>query len=274
MLRKGPAGKRRQAGSPARVGPTTRIRPAAGLRAHRRQPKGRAGAIWRRRSPREPEPGLWASLCSRSHDAANDTAPVRLHRAISCRTVSGTGRGAGVDRPDLHGRGQFGAKRQYTSGTDKQVSGRREAKRERRPAGLRRVRPGGWALPLTIEERPGGARTAGNCRIMYPALLRGGLTPGRSCRESNLARSASLGRDAENNAPGQDLKQKRKLIPFIRIKSVMSKSREALSAKPPGHIRCIISSGITIKYKVSFEQFMSKDQASAREEPHTPQSPD
>jgi hypothetical protein len=66
---------------------------------------------------------------------------------------------------------------------------------------------------------------------MYPALLRGGLTPGRSCRESNLARSASLGRDAENNAPGQDLKQKRKLIPFIRIKSVMSKSREALSAR-------------------------------------------
>ena len=179
-----------------------------------------------------------------------------------------------VNRPDFHGWGQFGAKRQYTSGTDKQVSGRREAKRERRPAGLRRVRPGGWALPLTIEERPGGARTAGNCRIMYPALLRGGLTPGRSCRESNLARSASLGRDAENNAPGQDLKQKRKLIPFIRIKSVMSKSREALSAKPPGHIRCIISSGITIKYKVSFEQFMSKDQASAREEPHTPQSPD
>ena len=155
-----------------------------------------------------------------------------------------------VNRPDFHGWGQIGAKRQYTSGTDKQVSGRRE------------------------EERPGGARTAGNCRIMYPALLRGGLTPGRSCRESNLARSASLGRDAENNAPGQDLKQKRKLIPFIRIKSVMSKSREALSAKPPGHIRCIISSGITIKYKVSFEQFMSKDQASAREEPHTPQSPD
>ena len=177
-------------------------------------------------------------------------------------------------RSKQHGWGQFGAKRQYTSGTDKQVSGRREAKRERRPAGLRRVRPGGWALPLTIEERPGGARTAGNCRIMYPALLRGGLTPGRSCRESNLARSASLGRDAENNAPGQDLKQKRKLIPFIRIKSVMSKSQEALSAKPPGHIRCIISSGITIKYKVSFEQFMSKDQASAREEPHTPQSPD
>lgn len=48
--RKGPAGKRRQAGSPARVGPTTCIRPAAGLRTHRRQPKGRAGAIWRRRS--------------------------------------------------------------------------------------------------------------------------------------------------------------------------------------------------------------------------------
>ena len=176
------------------MGPTTCIRPAAGLRAHRRQPKGRAGAIWRRRSQgnrnrafgpayaaaattlrtgaREAVP-QWGirrrrkrpERVKRSKRRAEETAmpaaptelaepaPARLLRAISCRTASGTGRGAGMTGtgrahlgPGSHATRVGPIRREAPTclGTDKRDTGRREAKRERRPAdgvGYRQ----GWA---------------------------------------------------------------------------------------------------------------------------------
>ena len=146
--RKEPAGKRRHAQQPVRVGPTTRIRPAAGLRAHRRQPKGRAGAIWRRRSQ---------GNRNRAFGPAYAAAATPLRTARSGRDGDGTGAfGAGQPATRV---GPIQREAPTCRRTDKQGSGRREAERERRPAdgvGYQR----GWARQLTIPERSGDARTA------------------------------------------------------------------------------------------------------------------
>ena len=150
------------------MGPTTCIRPAAGLRAHRRQPKGRAGAIWRRRSQgnrnRAFGPAYAAAATTlRTCPVHGKPAP---HHLLPDRVRHR--RGAGVTGT---GRAHLGPGNQTTRvgpiqreaptcrRTDKQGSGRREAKRERRPAdgvGYQR----GWARQLTIPERSGDARTA------------------------------------------------------------------------------------------------------------------
>ena len=149
--------------------------------------------------PREPEPGLWASLCARNHDAAHGTAPARPLRAISCRTVSGTGRGAGVTGT---GRAYLGPDNQATRvgpiqreaptcrRTDKQGSGRREAERERRPAdgvGYRQ----GWA-PTTHNTGEAGRRPhrAISCRTVS------GTGRGAGSRPTGLSRAGPIRREA------------------------------------------------------------------------------
>ena len=140
-------------------------------------------------------------------------------RAISCRTASGTGRGAGVTgtgrahlEPGNHATWAGPIRREAPTcrRTDKQDSGRREAKRERRPAdgvGYQR----GWARQLTIPERSGDARTApfpaGPCpaqgagRVLTDRTFTGGANSARkrhSCRNTQHAafrpeRSAEAG---------------------------------------------------------------------------------
>ena len=92
------------AGRPAtRVGPIQREAPTC-----RRTDKQGSG---RREAERERRPadgvGYRRGWAQRSNNIGE--AGRRPNRAISCRTVSGTRRGAGVDRPDFHGWGQFGA---------------------------------------------------------------------------------------------------------------------------------------------------------------------
>ena len=151
-------------------------------------------------APREPEPGLWASLCARSHDAAHGTAPARPLRAISCRTVSGTGRGAGVTGT---GRAHLGPGSQATRVGPIQreapfhfKNGQAGFRPERSEAGTEaggRRRIPARVGPTKQQYRRGRAAPAP--RHLLPDRVRhwarGGLSPGRTFTGgANSARSA------------------------------------------------------------------------------------
>ena len=181
------------------MGPTTRIRPAAGLRAHRRQPKGRAGAIWRRRSQgnrnRAFGPAYAAAATTlRTCPVHGKPAP---HHLLPDRVRHR--RGAGVTGT---GRAHLGPGNQTTRvgpiqreaptcrRTDKQGSGRREAERERRPAdgvGYRQ----GWA-PTTHNTGEAGRRPhrAISCRTVS------GTGRGAGSRPTGLSRAGPIRREA------------------------------------------------------------------------------
>ncbi len=183
------------------VGPNTCIRPAAGLRPHRRQPmrtqarrcarhgpdggpKGaRTGARSLGKGTRDPfgrDGGTGTCIWGRATKLLG-WAPIRREAPDCCRT-------------------------------DKKVSGRREAQRERRPADGAHVLAGWAGDKLHIRRGRAAPGPHKLCRIMHPALVRPGQSTDRTCTggsQFGAKRHHALGTDQQDSGRREAERERR-----------------------------------------------------------------